>query len=85
MSEYFLPPDGYRPPQHCETCEYRIILTSVIGGRMWVHLGSNSQTRSHGVKMRPEGWWDVSTGTIKQGNGFEYLRKDPPQEGMTPS
>ncbi len=63
MRSYHRPPDDYEPPTQCEQCHEVIGYFPVIGGRKWTHIGP----ADHEVVMRPEGWWDVVTGTTCYG------------------
>jgi len=62
MSVYFAPPDDYKAPTHCHECDCLIMLTNRRNTYGWVHLLDPSV---HDVVMRPEGWWDVRTGTTR--------------------
>lgn len=78
---YYCPPNGYEPPTNCMACCGIIIYGPVIGGHVWSHIGP----ADHDVVMRPEGWWDVATGTIRYGNGRDELVSPEPVEGTEPS
>lgn len=80
MNAYFRPPDDYEGPTRCERCGGVIAYGPVIGGHVWMHVARSD----HDVVMRPSGWWDTATGTVRYGNGRDRLASFAATYGESP-